>query len=90
MTVINTYHIGVYTRQTSKDVGFLAVLTEDASGQLAVYIGISGNLDPDSDGYSGHRGINRLINRPCTTSLVFANPNTAPSLHQLKYKERKQ
>jgi hypothetical protein len=55
MTVINTYHIGVYTRQTSKDVGFLAVLTEDASGQLAVYIGISGNLDPDSDGYSGHR-----------------------------------
>jgi hypothetical protein len=56
MQIINTYHVPVPVRANAKGAAFLAVLTEGAANDQAVYIGIAGDMgDTDSDSYESVR-----------------------------------
>lgn len=55
MKILNTYHIPVPVRDDVKDAGFLAVLTEDAVKDRAVYLGIAGGLDVNAPDYEANR-----------------------------------
>jgi hypothetical protein len=57
MNIINTYHVPVPVRADAPDAGFLAVLTDGGAGvgDMAVYVGITGHLNPDSAEYDNTR-----------------------------------
>jgi hypothetical protein len=55
MEIINIYHVPVPVRANAKGAGFLAVLTEGAAHDQAVYIGIAGGLDVDAPDYESVR-----------------------------------
>lgn len=55
MKILNTYHVPVPVRANAKDAGFLAVLTQGAGTDQAVYIGIVGDLNIDSPDYESAR-----------------------------------
>lgn len=55
MKILNTYHVGVPTRDDAAGAIFLAVLTTGAADDRAVYIGIVALPDTDSSDYSGAR-----------------------------------
>ncbi len=51
MRILNTYHVPVPVRANASGAAFLAVLTEGAAGDKAVYVGIAGDLSVDSPDY---------------------------------------